>query len=169
MINAMPPQRNMPASGKAESQMEPGSTTPFGGSEIVITDRRWRAHVPNILRLVARALEAADCTASVALTDDRTVKRLNYRDRGKNKPTNVLTYENPPEMLLAFGQVAREAAREDKSVGQHLAHLLVHGALHLQGYEHDHPGDAREMENEETRILIRIGVPNPWKSRSPVQ
>lgn len=145
--------------------MEPGSTNPFGGGELVITDRRWRAHVPNVVQLVSRALAAAECTASVALTDDRTVKRLNYRDRGKNKPTNVLTYEHPPEILLAFGQVAREAAREGKSIGQHLAHLLVHGALHLHGYEHDHPGEAREMENEEARLLSRLGVPNPWKPR----
>ena len=131
----------------------------------MITDRRWRAHVPNVVRLVSRALAVAECAANVALTDDRTVKRLNYRDRGKNKPTNVLTYENPPEILLAFGQVAREAAREGKTIGQHLAHLLVHGALHLHGYEHDHPGEAREMENEEARLLSRLGVPNPWKPR----
>lgn len=144
--------------------MEPGSTSPFGG-ELVITDRRWRAHVPNVVRLVARALAVAECSASVALTDDRTVQRLNYRDRGKNKPTNVLTYENPPEILLAFGQVAREAGREGKSIAQHLAHLLVHGALHLHGFEHDHPGEAREMENEETRLLSSLGVPNPWKPR----
>lgn len=152
------------ASGKAEGIMEPGSTSPFGG-ELVITDRRWRAHVPNVVRLVARALAVAECSASVALTDDRTVQRLNYRDRGKNKPTNVLTYEHPPEILLAFGQVAREAGREGKTIAQHLAHLLVHGALHLHGFEHDHPGEAREMENEEARLLSSLGVPNPWKSR----
>ena len=144
--------------------MEPGSTSPFGG-ELVITDRRWRAHVPDVVRLVSRALSVAQCSASVALTDDKTVQRLNYRDRGKNKPTNVLTYEAPPEILLAFGQVAREAARESKTIAQHLAHLLVHGALHLQGYEHEQVGEAREMENEEARLLSRIGVPNPWKSR----
>jgi probable rRNA maturation factor len=155
---------NGKVSGKAEGQMEPGSTSPFGG-ELVITDRRWRAHVPNVPRLVSRALAVAECSASVALTDDRTVQRLNYRDRGKNKPTNVLTYEQPPEILLAFGQVAREAAREGKSIAEHLAHLLVHGALHLHGFEHDHVGEAREMESEEVRLLARLGVSNPWKSR----
>ncbi len=132
---------------------------------MVITDRRWRVHVPRVVRLVSRAMAAAQCTASVALTDDRTVQRLNYRDRGKNKPTNVLTYEQPPEILLAFGQVAREAAQESKTMAQHLAHLLVHGALHLQGYEHDHAGEAREMENQEVLLLSRLGVPNPWKPR----
>lgn len=142
-----------------------GSTIPFGGIDIVITDRRWRAYVPDILRLVGRAVTACGCAASIALTDDRTVKRLNYRDRGKNKPTNVLTYEQPPEILLAFGVVAKEAQRERKSIANHLTHLIVHGALHLQGYDHHHPGEAREMEAEETRILARLHVPNPWKNR----
>jgi probable rRNA maturation factor len=144
---------------------DPGSTNPLGGFEIVITDRRWRAHVPDAVRRVGRALAATGCAASVALTDDRTVKQLNFRDRGKNKPTNVLTYEQPPEILLAFGVVAKEAKRERKSIASHLTHLIVHGALHLQGYDHHHPGEAREMEAEETRILARLHVPNPWKNR----
>src|SRR5271157_2161759 len=155
----------MPASGKVKGQMEPGSTSPFGGAEIFVADRRWRRHVRRLPLIVRRALTAAGCGADVVLTDDRTVKRLNYRDRGKNKPTNVLTYANPPEMLLAFGVVAREAAREGKSVAQHLQHLLVHGALHLHGYDHHHAGEAREMETEEARILSRLRVPNPWKNR----
>ncbi|MDE1907183.1 MAG: rRNA maturation RNase YbeY [Rhodospirillales bacterium] len=142
-----------------------GSIGPFGGIEIIITDRRWRAYVPDAIRRVSRALLATGCAASVALTDDRTVKRLNFRDRGKNKPTNVLTYEQPPEILLAFGVVAKEARRERKSIADHLSHLIVHGALHLQGYDHHHPGEAREMEAEETRILARLHVPNPWKNR----
>jgi probable rRNA maturation factor len=145
--------------------MEPGSTNPFGGVEIVITERLWRCTVPDVLKRVERALAAADCVASVALTDDRTIKRLNYRDRGKNKPTNVLTYERPAEILLAYGVVAREAAREKKSVADHLSHLIVHGALHLQGFDHHHPGQAREMEAEEAKILARLGVANPWKNR----
>ncbi|WP_298223241.1 rRNA maturation RNase YbeY [Acidocella sp.] len=143
----------------------PGSTTPPGGFEVVITDRRWRAHVPNAVLRVGRALAASGCCASVALTDDRVVKKLNFRDRGKYKPTNVLTYERPPEILLAFGVVAREAKRERKSVANHLTHLIVHGALHLRGYDHHHPGEAREMEAEEARILARLRVPNPWKNR----
>lgn len=144
---------------------DPLSTPPLGGFDIVITDRRWRAAVPDATRRICRALMACGCGANVALTDDRTIKRLNFRDRGKNKPTNVLTYEQPPEILLAFGVVAREAAREQKSIGDHLSHLVVHGALHLQGYDHHHPGEAREMESEETRILSRLGVSNPWKHR----
>ncbi|NNM58074.1 rRNA maturation RNase YbeY [Acidocella sp.] len=144
--------------------MEPGSRYPFGG-EVVVIERRWNFYVRDVARVVARTLRAAGCEADVVLTDDRTVRRLNCRDRGKNKPTNVLTYEQPPEILLALGVVRREAAREGKAVRAHLVHLLVHGALHLQGYDHHHAGEAREMESEETKILARLRVANPWKNR----
>jgi len=144
--------------------MEPGSTSPCGG-EVVVTDRKWRFYVRNPERLVARTLSTAGCTADVVLTDDRTVQALNARDRAKNKPTNVLTYEQPAEILLAFGVVRREALREGKSVAAHLTHLLVHGALHLQGHDHHHVGDARRMESAEAKLLARLRVSNPWKNR----
>jgi probable rRNA maturation factor len=130
-----------------------------------VTDRRWNAHVRNIPRAVSRAMRVAGCEASVVLTDDRTIKQLNARDRNKNQPTNVLTYEMPAEILLAFGTVRREAAQAHKSVADHLTHLLVHGALHLQGFDHHHAGDARRMEGREAKLLARLGVKNPWKNK----
>jgi probable rRNA maturation factor len=132
---------------------------------MVVTERRWHAHIRNVPRTVARAMRVAGCDADVVLTDDRTVKRLNARDRNQNKPTNVLTYEQPAEILLAFGVVRREAAREKKTVAAHLAHLLIHGALHLQGFDHHHAGEARRMEGEEAKLLARLGFANPWKNR----
>ena len=66
-------------------------------------------------------------------------------------------------MLLALGVVRREAAATGRRPAHHLAHLVVHGALHLAGHDHLHPGDARRMELAEARILHRLGVPNPWK------
>ena len=146
--------------------MEPGSIfAPGFGGAITITDRRWRIYVRNISTVVERAMRAAKCHADVVLTDDRTIKRLNARDRARNKPTNVLTYEQPPEILLAFGVVRREAMREGKSIAAHLTHLLVHGALHLHGFDHHHAGEARRMEGEEARLLARLKVANPWKNR----
>ena len=101
---------------------------------------------------------------TVVLADDRMVRRLNAMHRGKNKPTNVLTYEAPaPETILALGVVRAEAASQKRRPAHHLAHLVVHAALHLQGEDHHHPGDARRMEMAESRILRGIGVPNPWK------
>ncbi len=131
---------------------------------VTIVDPAWRRFVPRAGALVARALRVAGADANVVLAGDRLVHGLNARHRGKNKPTNVLTYESPaPEMVLALGVIRREAAAAGRRVGHHLAHLVVHGALHLQGHGHDHPGDARRMEMAESRLLHRLGVPNPWR------
>jgi probable rRNA maturation factor len=146
--------------------MEPGSIfAPGFGGAITILDRRWRIHVRNVANVVERAMRAANCNADVVLTDDRTIKRLNARDRARNKPTNVLTYEQPPEILLGLGVVLREARAEQKSVTAHLSHLLVHGALHLAGHDHHEAGEARRMERAETRLLARSKIKNPWKNR----
>jgi probable rRNA maturation factor len=146
--------------------MEPGSIfAPGFGGAITITDRRWRVHVRNISTVVERAMRAAKCHADVVLTDDRTIKRLNARDRARNKPTNVLTYEQPPEILLGLGVVLREARAEQKTVAAHVSHLLIHGALHLAGHDHDEAGEARRMERAESRLLARSKVKNPWKNR----
>jgi probable rRNA maturation factor len=152
--------------------MEPASTIPFGDqppggnvSALTITEPRWHSFVPHLSRVVARAMGLTGCPAAVILTDDLTIQRLNARDRGKNQPTTVLTYETPPEILLALGTIRREAKAERKSISDHLSHLLVHGSLHLAGYDHDHPGDARRMERAETRLLSVLKIPNPWKAK----
>jgi probable rRNA maturation factor len=69
------------------------------------------------------------------------------------------------DIVLALGTVRREAHAQGRRPAHHLAHLVVHGCLHLQGHDHHEAGDARRMEMEEARILHRIGVPNPWKRR----
>ena len=134
---------------------------------VIVMDPAWHRFVPRVVTLVSRAARVAGVAASVVLADDRLVRELNARHRGRNKPTNVLTYELPaPELVLALGIIRREAAEAGRRVAHHLAHLVVHGALHLLGYDHDHPGDARRMEMAESRLLHRIGVPNPWKRAS---
>ncbi len=95
------------------------------------------------------------------LASDLVVRRLNARHRGQNKPTNVLTFEGG-DIILALGVVQREARAAGRRASHHLAHLVVHGALHLRGHDHDRPGDARRMEMAETRLLRRMGVPDPW-------
>jgi probable rRNA maturation factor len=132
---------------------------------VIVMAPAWRRFVPRADALVARAARVAGvAVASVVLADDRLVRGLNARHRGRNKPTNVLTYEHPaPELVLALGVIRREAAAAGRRVAHHLAHLIVHGALHLHGHEHDRPGDARRMEMAESRLLHRLGVPNPWK------
>ncbi len=135
---------------------------------VIVMDPAWRRFVPRVTALVSRAGRVAGIASppgvSIVLADDRLVRELNARHRGRNKPTNVLTYEHPaPELVLALGVIRREAAAAGRRIADHVAHLVVHGTLHLLGYDHEHPGDARRMEMAESRLLHRIGVPNPWK------
>jgi probable rRNA maturation factor len=151
---------------------------------VIIAEPAWRRAIPGVAALAERAVRAAhiggaplvSATAvpttavmtTVVLTTDRAVRRLNARDRGRDKPTNVLTYPAsapglPGEIILALGQIRREAAAASRRPAHHLIHLVVHGALHLAGYDHHHAGEARRMELAEARILHRLRVPNPWK------
>jgi len=132
--------------------------------DVIVTEPAWRRLIPHADSVAARAARAAGAGGTVVLAADRTVRRLNARHRRRNVSTNVLTYTAPaPEMLLALGVIRREAAAAGRRPAHHLAHLVVHGALHLAGYDHHHPGDARRMELAEARILHRLRVPNPWK------
>lgn len=148
--------------------MEPPSTRPPGvdgpSIDIVVADPAWHRLMRDPGTIARRAGHAAGMTGTIVLSSDRVVRGLNGRHRGKNKSTNVLTYEQPArEIILALGVIRAEAAAQGRRARHHLAHLVVHGALHLKGDDHDHPGDARRMEMAEARILHRIGVPNPWK------
>jgi probable rRNA maturation factor len=131
---------------------------------VIVAEPAWRRLVPRAEAIATRAARAAGATGTVVLAGDRLVKDLNARHRGRNQPTNVLTYEQPaPELVLALGVVRREAAAASRRPAHHLAHLVVHGALHLAGLDHGAAGEARRMEMAETRILHRLRVPNPWK------
>ncbi len=151
--------------------MDIPSTGPApAGIDVLVEHRLWHRIVPRARALAARAAAAAGGAGSVVLSTDRDVRRLNARHRNRNKPTNVLTFDPPPGMaggdiVLALGTVRREAREAGRRPAHHLAHLVVHGALHLRGHDHARAGEARRMEMEEARILRRLGVPNPWKRR----
>ena len=136
---------------------------------MIVAEPAWRRLVPGAETVAARAARAAGFGraapgAAIVLAADRTVRRLNARHRGRDKATNVLTYLLPaPEVVLALGVIRREAASAGRSAAHHLAHLVVHGVLHLAGHDHHHAGEARRMELAEARILHRLRVPNPWK------
>jgi probable rRNA maturation factor len=137
-------------------------------SVIIVEDPAWRRLVRRADAVAARAAAAAGTSATVVLASDFEVKRLNAAHRGRNKPTNVLTFEavSPGaggDIILALGTVRREAAAFGRRVSHHLTHLVVHGALHLRGHDHHGAGEARRMEMAETRILRRLGVPDPWR------
>ena len=138
------------------------------GIPVIVTAPGWRRLLRRPEALVARAVRVAGGVGSVVLASDAAVKRLNARYRGRNTPTNVLTFEPSAaglkgEIVLALGTVRREALAAGKRPAAHLAHLVVHGALHLQGYDHEAAGEARRMERQEARVLHRLGLPNPWR------
>ncbi len=146
--------------------MEPPSTG--GPLQVTIADPAWRRLIRRPDAVAARALAGTGVPAQIRLTSDREVKQLNARHRARNKPTNVLTFDPPAaglpgDIVLALGTVAREARAAGRRPAHHLAHLVVHGALHLRGHDHHGAGEARRMEMAESRILARLGWPNPWR------
>jgi probable rRNA maturation factor len=118
-----------------------------------------------------------DGELAIVLTDDSAIRALNRDWRGKDEPTNVLSFpaQEPcadrrvPRMLgdivIAYETAAREAEAEGKPLMHHLAHLAVHGFLHLVGYDHEASEAADAMERLEVAILARLGVPDPYPLR----
>ena len=136
----------------------------------------WRQAVPDVRDIVRRAAQLATPIASgetvtVLLTDDSVVRDLNKRFRQKDTPTNVLAFPSAPgaghlgDIALAYGVCAREAGEQAKSLADHLRHLVIHGVLHLRGYDHQTDDEALTMETLERRLLARLGVSDPYASR----
>ena len=134
--------------------------------------------------LVAKALNAASdelglgvgnpSEVSLLFTDNATIKELNAQWRAKDKPTNVLSFPAFPlkpgmalmpllgDIVLAFETVQSEAKQEHKPFDDHVSHLVVHGLLHLLGYDHETDAEAEEMEALERKILARLAIPDPY-------
>jgi probable rRNA maturation factor len=124
---------------------------------------------------VAGSRRRAAGTITVRLVDAREGRACNEGYRGKPGPTNVLAFPapqplapvrgEPPELgdiVVCMPVVAREARQQGKAPRDHLAHMVVHGTLHLLGYDHERPAEALAMESLETRILARLGLPDPY-------
>jgi probable rRNA maturation factor len=125
----------------------------------------------------AAMASTTDGELAIVLTDDSAIRALNRDWRGKDEPTNVLSFpaqepsadRHAPRMLgdivIAYETAAREAEVEGKPLMHHLAHLAVHGFLHLVGYDHEASEEADAMEGLEVAILARLGVPDPYPMR----
>ena len=114
---------------------------------------------------------------SLVFTDDASIQDINAEWRGKDKPTNVLSFPAFPvqpgkvpgpmlgDIIIARETVAREAVELEKSFDDHLTHLMVHGFLHLFGYDHNNDTEAEIMEGLETRILAKLGLSDPYEGQ----
>lgn len=146
--------------------------------DIQVRTYRFYFRVPRLKAFCTRVINAAwqdsdPAEVSLVLADDAFIHTLNRTYRGKDCPTNVLSFENatrPPQgqpwlagdIIVAYQTVAREARVQGKSFSAHLAHLLVHGALHLQGYDHLTARQARPMEALEVKIMRHLGYADPY-------
>lgn len=144
--------------------------------DIEIEDAGWTAALPDAEALTRRAAEAALQNegadgegVTLLLTGDAEVQDLNARFRGKDGPTNVLSFPAPPnpekhlgDVALALGVCAREAEEQRKPLAHHLQHLVVHGVLHLLGYDHMSEDEAEAMEGLERVVLAGLGIPDPY-------
>jgi probable rRNA maturation factor len=113
----------------------------------------------------------------IVLTDDARMRRLNRKWRGQDRPTNVLSFPVNTrhagngkrcllgDIVIAYETTTREARAEEKAFDHHMAHLAVHGFLHLMGYDHETDEEALVMERLETSILARLNIPDPYSER----
>jgi probable rRNA maturation factor len=152
--------------------------------DIIIQSPRWKAkpRAGTVIRkavvAAANALSTRHVELAIVLTDDSEIRALNREWRKLDAPTNVLSFPTKAprashgaprhvgDIVLAFETIAREAAAENKPFDHHLAHLAVHGFLHLLGYDHMAARDAARMERLEVGILARLRIPDPYVARA---
>ena len=151
--------------------------------DIAAESERWNdiADFDGCVRRAAEAAlrdgEAPPSEIAVVLSDDEHIRELNKHHRGMDKPTNVLSFPSARlktpagtprflgDIVLAYETVTREAAEESKTIENHLSHLVVHGVLHLLGYDHEDDDEAEIMEARERKILANLGIPDPYAER----
>jgi probable rRNA maturation factor len=166
--------------------------TPEPEIEIAVECAAWTQALPDVeercRRLAAIALGSTDelgagqVELSIVLADDATVQSLNREWRGQDKPTNVLSFaalddEDAPvvegaplllgDVVLAWETTAAEATESGKPLADHFSHLVVHGVLHLLGYDHQDEDEAEEMEALETSLLAALGIADPYADTDP--
>ena len=155
---------------------------------VEVEDARWREALPDVEAILARAIALAlaripaagrPVEVGVRLVDDGAIQGLNRDWRGRDKPTNVLSFplgDPAPaadatvpwllgDIVMGFDTVLGEAEAEGKPLSHHVAHLAIHAALHLTGYDHEAEEEAASMEKAEVALLGELGIPDPYAER----
>ena len=146
------------------------------GLQISLNEKKWRQVVPNYRSICRKAISSVidlkNAEVSVSLANDTFVHKLNLEYRNMDKSTNVLSFPMPfvdvpmrpmGDIVLALETVEKEAVEQNKTLEAHFAHLLIHGALHLSGYDHILENEALEMEALEVQKMIKLGYKNPYE------
>lgn len=130
----------------------------------------WQEEISYALAKATEILEndLSDKELSIVLADDKTLQELNKTYRQKDKPTNVLSFPSEEEgelgdIILAYETIMKESAENDVSLLHHTLHLIIHGFLHLLGYDHQEETEAEHMEQMEILILKHLNVSNPYE------
>lgn len=147
--------------------------------EITIQHKEWPDMETILSMAVRKTLEHTEVSeekseVSIVLADNDFVKQLNKTYRGKDRPTNVLSFPQNEDnilgdIILAYETIAEEANTQNKSFTDHAVHLTVHGFLHLLGLDHETEKEAQEMESVEIKILENMGIKNPYETKDSMQ
>ena len=153
---------------------------PDAGALEVLCERTVAAAVAYLEKETGQDFPDTGCELSLVFADDSAMCAINRQWRGKDRPTNVLSFPASPvqpgeppgpmlgDIVFAVETVMREADETGIAVTNHLSHLLVHGFLHLLGYDHMSDADAGVMEGHETRILAMLDLSDPYENTIPV-
>ena len=169
----------------------PRAASPKVAVSVIVEHDAWREVIEEPVPLLRRAATAAVSevrrarrsraawtpVVAVSLMDDRAMRKLNQTYRGKDKPTNVLSFPSGEatdrvagakrrrlgDVAMALGTIKREAKAQGKTVPDHVTHLMVHAVLHLLGYDHEADPDAEEMEAIERKTLAALGIADPYR------
>jgi probable rRNA maturation factor len=150
-----------------------------------IEDPRWLPALPNVAELIEKAVglaladiehDSRTIEVGVRLVDDGTIQALNRDWRGRDKPTNVLSFPmgdpgpvtDPDfpwligDIVMSFDTVLAESVRDGKALDHHVVHLAIHATLHLIGHDHEDEAEATAMEAAEVKLLAGLGIPDPY-------
>jgi len=148
---------------------------------LLTSDPRWRrsfrglaADVEDATRRTLKEVSSSRKAAggldlTIVFSSDAEIRKLNAQFRGKDKPTNVLSFPGSEDdylgdVILGYDTVKREAKAQGKTFRAHTLHLVVHGVLHLMGHDHEQPRAAKRMESLEIKILARMAIANPYEA-----
>ena len=151
----------------------------FFNSNIYIYQReaRWKITDINTTRNVLKVTKVRNNGLTIRLSNDKEIKAFNFKWKGVNKPTNILSFINNDnvfcfnnnnmiylgDIIISYNTLIKEVKNKKIDLQDHLSHILIHGILHLKGYTHNEEEDTRLMQNEEKRLLKNLNIKNPYK------